>query len=445
MKKKLEKKFKQIRDYLINKNSADLIQIIKDSHPADLGEIFNHLEKEERKAFITFFEPKEAAFVLPEMNPIFQKEVLNNIKDVRLSQILNVMPSDNVADTLGNLSEKRKRQILKLIGEEKAKEAYQLLEYKKNSAGRIMTTEFLSLNSEMSIDEAMEKLRKTDIYNIHYIYVTDNKNCLVGILPLRTLIVAAPNVKLGDIIEKNIITVGVDVDQEEVASLVKKYDLRAIPVVDKLNKLVGIVTVDDILDVITKEASEDIYHMAGIKEEGLLHRSILTAVRLRLPWLIVALMGGVVAAGVVGVFEKTLADIIVLAAFIPVIMGMGGNIGTQSSTIITRGLATGTVNIKNIWRLLWRELCIGLLIGIICGVAIGIVAQIWKGTPALGIVVGTSMIAVITAAAFLGAFFPILFQRLGIDPAILSGPAITTTKDILALLIYFGVATLIML
>jgi magnesium transporter len=319
------------------------------------------------------------------------------------------------------------------------------LEYKEDTAGRIMNPNFFSLPLETNVAETIKKLRKTDTYEIPYIYIVDNNGCLIGVLSLRDLIVAKPNTKLNEIVNRKIVYVTTDVDQEKVASLVKRYNLRAIPVVDKTNKLVGIVTVDDILDILTKEATEDIYHMAGIKENGLLHRPIFDATRLRLPWLIICLVGGLLAASIIGMFEKTLAEIIVLAAFIPVIMDMGGNIGTQSSTIIVRGLAIGSINIKNIWSILWRELCIGLLIGIICGVAVGVIAQIWKGAPNLGIAVGISMVTTVTIAAFLGAFLPILFQRVGQDPAIASGPVITTIKDITGLLIYFGAATLIML
>lgn len=444
IKKKPEKRIRQIQNYLANNNTADLVQLIKDSHPVDLGEVFNNLEKEERKKFITFFEPEKAAFVLPEINPIFRKEILNNLKDVHLARILELMPSDDSAETLGDFSEKRKKQILNLMKKEESEDASRLLEYKKDTAGRIMTLDFFSLRSEITVAEAIEELRKTNIHDIPYVYVVDD-NYLIGILSIRTLITATPSTMLKEIVNKEIIRVTTEVDQEEVANLVRRYNLRAIPVVDKTNKLVGIVTVDDILDIVTEEASEDIYHTAGIKEDNLLHRSVPTTVRLRLPWLIICLVGGIIAAGVVTAFEETLAAIVVLAVFMPIIMQTGGNIGTQSSTIVTRGLAIGSIDIKDMWRLLWRELRIGLLIGVICGVAIGVIAQIWRGVPDLGIVVGVSMAATVTVAAFLGAFLPLIFHRLGVDPAVASGPAITTLKDITGLLIYFTTATLIML
>lgn len=446
MKKKLDKRIKKVKDYLSIKDIVSLTRLIHDLHPVDLGEIFSHLNREEREAFFILFEPEEAAYVLPEMNSTFQKEILEKMENVRLARILEVMPSDDAVDILGNLVQERVKSILKLMRRREAKEVSQLLGYKENTAGGIMIPEFFSLSSEMTAIEAIEELRKTDIRHISYIYITTDAGYLIGVLPLRDLIVASSSTKLNEIVNKDIVRVRVESDQEEVANLVRKYNLRAIPVVDETNKLVGVVTVDDVLDVVVEEASEDIYRMAGVRvDDGLLHRPIPIVTRLRLPWLIICLMGGMVAAGIVGVFEESLAAVVVLAAFIPVIMGMGGNIGTQSSTIVVRGLATGSINIKNIWGVLWRELRIGLLIGAICGVVIGIIAQIWRGIPDLGIVVGISMAATITVAAFFGALLPILFQRFGVDPAIASGPAITTIKDITALLIYFGVATLIML
>lgn len=439
-----EEKVRIIKSYLSHNEKDKLAQFAEDNHPADLADAISDLEREERSHFFSIISPEKAALVLPEMEPVLRKELFKEIEETTISRILEKMSSHDATDILEELPEKWAQQLLDLMKREKAEDVDELLGYKEDTAGRIMTPEFFSLHSEMRVTEAIEELRKTNIHDIPYVYITD-EGYLIGVLSLRTLIAAAPGTKLNKIANKDIVRVTVEVDQEEVANLVRKYDLRAIPVVDKTNKLVGIVAVDDILDIVAEEASEDIYHMAGIKEDGLLHRSIPAAIRLRFPSLIICLIGGIVAAGIVGAFEEALAAVLILAAFMPVIMGMGGNIGTQSSTIVTRGLATGSIDIGNIWRLLWRELRIGLSIGAICGVGVGVIAQIWKGTPHLGIVVGASMTATITVAAVLGVFFPILFERIGVDPAIASGPAITTVKDITGLLIYFGIATLVML
>ncbi len=318
-------------------------------------------------------------------------------------------------------------------------------QYKKNSAGAIMTSEFFSLNSKISVDEAIKKLQEASLRDIFYIYVTDDDNFLIGVVPVKRLVVASQNIEIDEIINRDIIRVTVNVDQEEVANLARKHNLRAVPVVDETNKLVGIVTSSSLLNVITEEASEDIYHMAGIGGEKLFQHPIFTAIRFRLPWLIICLLGGIIAAGVISAFEETLAAVVVLAAFIPIIMDMGGNVGTQSSTIIIRGLATKSIDLKDSWQHLWQELRIGLLMGVICGGIVGMIAQIWKGTSYLGIVVGVSMIATITIAASLGALLPIFFQRIGVDPAVASGPVITTIKDITGLVIYFSVATLLIL
>jgi magnesium transporter len=438
-----EEKVGVIKGYLSHGEKDKLMQLVQDYHPADMAAVTSELEKEERSLLFSIISPEKAALILPEMEPALRGELFKEMEETTISRILEKMPPDDATKILEEFPEEWRQQLLGFMRREKAEDVDELLGYKENTAGRIMTPNFFSLHSEINVTEAIEKLRKTNIHDIPYVYITDD-GYLVGVLSLRNLIAAAPDTKLSKIAKKDIVRVTVEVDQEEVANLVRKYDLRAIPVVDLTNKLVGIVTVDNILDIVTEEASEDIYHMAGIKEDGLLHHPISTVTRLRLPWLVICLIGGLVAAGVVGMFEETITAVVILVAFVPVIMGMGGNIGTQSSTIVTRGLATGSIDIRDAWGLLWRELRVGLSIGAICGVALGVIAQIWKGTPHLGIVVGASMAATIVVAATLGAMLPILFQRFGVDPAVASGPAITTVKDITGLLIYFGIATLIM-
>jgi magnesium transporter len=449
----IEENVRAVKDYLFHKQKDKLIQFAEDNHPADLADVTSNLNREERIHLFSIISPERAALLLPWTGPSLRRELFEEMEETTISHILEKMSSRDATNILEELPEKWARQLLALMKREKAEDIDELLGYKEDSAGRIMTPEFFSLPSEMRAAEAIEELRKTNIHSIPYVYITD-KDHLIGVLSLRTLIAAAPSGRLSEIADKDIVRVTVDVDQEEVANLVRKYNLRAIPVVDRTNKLVGIITADDLLDIVAEEASEDIYHMAGIKdhihivgvkEDGLLRRSIPVVTRLRLPWLIICLVGGLLAAGVIGVFEETLAQIIILAAFIPVIMDMGGNIGTQSSTIVTRGLATGGIDVGDLWRLLWRELRIGLFTGVICGVVVGVAAQIWKGVPHLGLVVGLALTATITLAAFLGALLPLLCQRFGQDPAIASGPAITTIKDITGLLIYFSIATLIML
>lgn len=443
MKKKLEERFKQIRGYLINKDTADLAGIIEDSHPADLAEILDHLEGEEKAALLDFLKPEEAARVLPEMDSGSQRELLEGLEDARLSRILEVMPSDNAADILGDLPEGREEKILGLMKKEEAEDVHRLLEYEEDSAGGIMTPDFFALPGEMKVEEAIEKLRGSDIEAISYIYVVGGEGRLEGVLSLRKLIIASPLTPLKEIMDTDAIRVTTDVDQEEVANLVRKYNLRALPVVDLTNILVGRVTVDDVLDVVEEEANEDIYKMAGTDEEELLNGSILRVAWVRLPWLIIALLGTMVSAAVIRSFEGEFEPqmLITLLAFIPAIMAMGGNIGVQSSTIVVRGLATGHLNFGHFWRLIFREARLGSLIGVISGVVAGTVALFWNGSGAiLGLIVALSMVVALTVAAILGTVIPLTVNRFNIDPAVVSGPFVTTLKDITGLLIYFSLA-----
>ena len=443
MKKKLEKKLRQIRDYLMNKDTADLARLIEDSHPADLAEILDHLEKEERAALLLLLKPEEAAQVLPEMDFSSREELLEGLEDTRLSRILEAMPSDNATDILGDLPEEREKRILGLMKKEEAEDVHRLLEYEEDTAGGIMTSDFFALPGEMRVEEAIERLRRSDIEAISYIYVVDGEGHLMGVLSLKKLIIAPPLTPLKEIMDTEVIRVTTDVDQEEVANLVRKYNLRALPVVDLTNTLVGRVTVDDVLDVIEEEANEDIYKMAGADGEELLYGSAAQAVRIRFPWLIVALLGTMIPAGIIRAFEGEFDPrmLIALLAFIPAIMAMGGNVGVQSSTIVVRGLATGHLDPGHFWGMVFREARLGGLMGLISGVVAGGLASLWGvGGGILSLIVALAMVVALTVAAFLGAIIPLVVTRLNIDPAVVSGPFVTTLKDITGLLVYFSLA-----
>lgn len=443
MKKKSEKKLKQIRGYLANEATSELAKIIKDTHPADLAEILNHLGREEKVALLDFLKPEEAARVLPEMGSGPKGELLESLEDARLSRILEVMPSDNAADILGDLPEDREGQILKLMKKEEAEDVHRLLKYDEDTAGGIMTPDFFALPGEMKVEEAIERLRRSDVKTISYTYVVDGEGHLSGVLSLKNLIVAPSLTPLKEIMDTEVVRVTTDVDQEEVANLVRKYNLRALPVVDLTNTLVGRVTVDDVLDVIEEEASEDIYKMAGTDGEEIQNGSTAQAVRIRFPWLIVALLGTMIPAGIIRAFEGEFEPgmLIALLAFIPAIMAMGGNIGVQSSTIVVRGLATGRLDPGHFWRAVFQEARLGSLIGLISGMVAGCIAFLWEGYGGiLGLIVALTMVIALTVAAFLGALIPFVVTRLNIDPAIVSGPFVTTLKDITGLLIYFSLA-----
>jgi magnesium transporter len=274
-----------------------------------------------------------------------------------------------------------------------------------------------------------------------YLYVVNNYGNLVGVISLRQLVVVPPDTPLKQFMTTDVFSVKTDMDQEEVAKLVARYDILAVPVVDENNRLVGIVTVDDVIDIIRTEATEDILKMAGVGEEYVETKSIFKSTRIRLPWLFASCIGGVVAIIIIGHFEGVLTQVAYLAAFIPVIMGMGGNIGTQSSTIVVRGLATGRLNVRDIWKVVVKELCIGLILGVVYGLLISAVAQVSYSTLMLAIAVGLALTSSMAIAALVGSLVPMVMARLNIDPAVSTGPFVTTAVDIISVSCYFVLAT----
>ena len=278
-----------------------------------------------------------------------------------------------------------------------------------------------------------------------YLYVTDDNDKLVGVISLRQLVVVPPATPLKEFMATDVLSVETSIDQEEVAKIVARYDILAVPVVDESNSLVGIVTVDDVIDIFREEATEDILKMAGAGEEFVETKSVLKSTRIRLPWLFASCVGGIVAFLIIDQFEESLARFAYLAAFIPVIMGMGGNIGTQSSTIVVRGLATGRLNIRDLWPVVFKELMVGLILGIIYGALIGFVAQFQYSINALALSVGCAVISSMSIAALVGSLVPMVFARLHIDPAVATGPFVTTAIDIISVFFYFRIASILLI
>ncbi|HEA65680.1 MAG TPA: magnesium transporter, partial [Desulfobacterales bacterium] len=300
-----------------------------------------------------------------------------------------------------------------------------------------------ALTEDTTAKKAIESLQNEhlDVEMPFYLYVVDQYGKLVGVSSLRQLVVVPSETTLRDFMTTDVFAVQTDVDQEEVAKIVARYDILAVPVVDETNKLVGIVTVDDVIDIFRREATEDILKMAGAGEEFVETKSVLKSTRIRLPWLFASCLGGIVAFLIIGHFEGSLIKLGYLAAFIPVIMGMGGNIGTQSSTIVVRGLATGRLQLRDIWSVVSKELAIGLILGLVYGVIIGMAAQFRYSRGALAVSVGVALICSMTVAALVGSLVPMVFARFNIDPAVASGPFVTTAIDIISVFFYFQIAT----
>ncbi len=315
-----------------------------------------------------------------------------------------------------------------------------------------MTSDFISIHAEETTELILEKIKELepdDSEIISYAYVVDEDKKLIGVVSLREIFIAEQGTRIKDIMHENVVSVSLTTDQEEVAAFLDRYGLLAIPVVDGENRLQGIVTLDDIVEVIEAETTEDIYKQSGLsvtgteflRSEKIIKAPILLILKLRIPWLVIVLVGGLLAGGIIGQFEEILESVVILAFFIPVIMDMGGNVGTQSSTIFVRGVVLGQIDVKKAWKYLGKETLVGLTIGALSGTAAGLVAYIWQGEPLVGLVVFLSMTFTCALASTIGYLFPMLCHKFGFDPAAAANPLITTVKDVTGLLIYFSLAS----
>jgi magnesium transporter len=425
--------------------TSHLLKIVKKTHAADLALVFNSLSINNQRRLFDLID-----------DVVIKSEVFSNLdEDTFLGlvdgmdlddvvEILDLMPRDDVADLLGRLPVEKSDAILEKMKKEGSEEVEGLLHYEDDTAGGIMVPEFIALQEDATAGEAIQSLQKEhlDVEMPFYLYVVDANGKLIGVSSLRQLVVVPPNTPLKDFMITDVFAVRTDMDQEEVAKIVARYDILAVPVVDDTNKLVGIVTVDDVIDIIREEATEDILKMAGVGgEEFVETQSVLRSTRIRLPWLSASCIGGIIAFFIIGHFEGSLKKLAYLAAFIPVIMGMGGNIGTQTSTIVVRGLATGRLNIGDTWGVVFKELTVGFILGTVYGIMIGAVAQLRYSTAIVAMSVGLAVISSMAIAALVGSIVPMGFARINIDPAVATGPFVTTAIDIVSVYFYFQIAT----
>ncbi|GAB4260751.1 MAG: magnesium transporter [Deferrisomatales bacterium] len=424
---------------------ANLRRIVEKTHPADLAAIFQELnDLEQGRLFQILIQCELAGDVLSELSPETLQQLLESLTDDEVAHILGTMDSDDAADVLSLLPEDRRGGILAAMNLEDSEEVGTLLKYPEDSAGGIMTPSFFALGEGATVHEAVEAIQDAgEAETVFYVYVVDDEGRLVGVASLRRLITSPRTSTLRQIMDSDVIRVHVLTDQEQVARLVAKYDLLAIPVVDDDNRLVGIITVDDVIDVLREEATEDVFKMAGTSQEELVYGNrVVPIARIRMPWLVINLFGGILTGTILWWFRATVEEIIALVSFVPVITAMGGNVGTQSSSILVRGFATGRVDFEHLPAHLWKEVRVGLLLGLLCGALVGLAALIWHRNGYLGIVVAVSMVAAMTVAATMGTLAPAFFRKLKIDPAVASGPFVTTANDITGILIYLGTATL---
>jgi magnesium transporter len=421
----------------------ELERAIGELHPADLADVVEHLEDDERLSIFQILPPGVASEVLIEISTPIQESLTHELDDRALSHILNELNSDDAADIFSHLPQERAESMLGLVQPEVAEELKKLIRYETDTAGGIMALEFVSVSANSTIREAIETIRKKreEVENLYYVWVVDDSGKLVGVVSIKDLVLEPRDKKIGDIMNPDVISVDANTDQEEVARIVRQYDLVNVPVVNGHHRLIGRITHDDIIDVIEEEASEDISLMGGVIDQEIAEESALKMSRARLPWLLLGLLGGVLSAFVISHFHTSIEKILALSFFIPVIMGMGGNTGTQAATVVIRGLATGDISIVRTGKRLLTELWVALINGVLCGVLLGLIVALWLSDRHLGLGVGLSLISVILFSGSFGAFVPFALKKFNIDPALAAGPFITTSNDILGLVIYLTMIT----
>lgn len=429
-------------------------KFFEEMHPADIAECINHAPASAHNKLFEILDDEIKPDVLAELDDQAEADVLEELSDEEISDIIEEMAPDDAADVLGELEDKQREEILELMEDEDSDEVRELLQYEEDTAGGIMTTDFIAVDASMTAAEAVQYIGSLEFDEpVYYAYVIDSDKRLTGWIQLWELLKTTnKNLTLNELAEQETISVYTNTDQEEAARIASKYDLSALPVLNWKNKLVGRITMDDIMDVIEDEASEDIFKLAGSNDSELEDTSPMQACKARLPWLLITLGTGFISSLILKNFMKHLgmAEIVALSFFVPIILAMGGNTGIQSSTLIIRGIALGASHSRKLFKIVTHEIIAGATMGIICGTTIGIWAAfvITKdGTASLApsylaLTVGVALLSAMSFAAVFGALVPVLLNRVRIDPAVASGPFVSASNDIFALLIYYGVTLL---
>ncbi|GAF64726.1 magnesium transporter [Alkalihalobacillus trypoxylicola] len=429
--------------YLREGKRSSLQLLLEELHPYDFAQLYRGLPEKHHHKFLLYLTPSQIADLIQELDYEMQIEILYKLGIERSSKVMNLMDNDDLADLLNELSIDKIQEFLDVMRKEDSQEIQSLMKYPADTAGGLMNNQFIWINAHYTVRQAVDKLKDYASFseNIYYLYVINDDKQLVGVVSYRDLLIANIDDIIEDLMFSRVVSVTVDQDQEEVAQIIERYDFIAVPVVDHHNVLQGIITVDDAFDVIIREANEDIEKLSASGKDIDFNTKAGTAAIRRLPWLVLLLFIGLVSGSILSFFEDTLEQVVALIFFMPMIAGMTGNTGTQSLAVVVRGFATTEVNKKVITRLILRELRVGLLIGVTCAILITTIAAVWQSDLLLGAVVGTSLFVSLIIGTLAGTVIPIVLHRVGVDPAVASGPLITTLNDIFSLLIYFGTAT----
>ena len=426
--------------------TANLLNLLQKQHPADLAEVFSELpDRDRRSVFNTLLQQNSrlAMQALSELDPEVGASMLIEHPADELARVFHELPSDDAAALIGHLSEELAASVLELMRRKESGEVQNLLEYADQTAGRIMNPNVFALAEDLTAGEAIEALQRSrEVEMVFYLYVVDERRHLVGVVSLRRLLLVSPETPLKRIMTTDLMTSRVDTDQEEVAQLVASYNLLAIPVVDEENKLVGVITVDDVIDVIKDEATEDLYRLAGVSGDEHVFSSVRESLRKRLPWLGINLVTAILAALVVRLFQATINEVVALAAFMTIVASMGGNAATQTLTVIVRGIALGELTWGNSRKVLGKEALVGLGNGIVLGIVGGGVAWVVVGNAYFGGILALAMVINLLVAAVAATLIPIALRAMKIDPALASSVFITTLTDVFGFFAFLGLATL---
>lgn len=431
-----------LRDIINKKKTDEAKKILEELHAVDIAEIYDDLNIPEASFLYMLLEGEKAADVLAELEDDDRERFMAALpSDVIAKKFIDFMDSDDAADVIAGLSEKKRDEVLQHIQDlEQAGDIVDLLSYAEDTAGGLMRKEYIAVDINDKIETAIEKIREksVDVDEIYYIYVVNNDNLLKGTVSLKRLILSLPNKQIKDIYNSEVIKVKADTKDEETARIADKYALVAVPVVDSIGRLIGVITIDDMVDVMREQADRDYQMISGISEDIEPTDRIGILTRARLPWLLIGMIGGVLGSLVIGLFEANLAKHAAMAFFIPLITAMGGNVGVQSSSIVVQGIANKTIGLESTLKKIMKEVSVALINAIVCSSVILVYNLFFTDSLALTLSVSTALFTVIILASISGTFIPLTLHHYKIDPALATGPFITTTNDIIGLFIYLG-------
>jgi magnesium transporter len=432
-----------LEDLVRSRSDFLILNILQDLYPPDIAHIINRVDTSEAEYIFKLIPMETASEVILELDETHREHLLQTMSQPKLTELVGEMESDDAADIVAELPEEKAEEVLETMNVEDSSEVQELLRYDENTAGGIMAKEVAVVNARDTVKQAIRVVRKMakEHKNIHTVYVVDENGVLLGAVPLQDLLVNTPNRRMYKLMNAEVISVTTDVDQEQVAQIFKKYDIVSLPVTDKAGKLLGRITVDDVVDVMEEEHEEDVARMVGSDADELERHSPAKIALLRLPWVLTTLSIEFLAGVVIHFFDATLSKIILLASFMPIISAISGNTGLQSAAIIVRGLATGHVDLNRWRKPIVRQFQTTLIIGSACGVVIGAIGAIWHGGALFGVVVGFSMFISINISGFVGTSVPMISKRLGFDPAITAGPFETAFQDVVGITIFLTIAT----